>query len=41
LTKEEAIERLKAAKNQLDKGEITQIEYDELKKRLTPIILNK
>jgi hypothetical protein len=41
INREEALERLKLAKAQLDRGEITQAKYDEIKEALTPIILNK
>ena len=41
LTREEAIAKLKEAKDLLDLEVIGQDEYDQLKKELTPIIVNK
>jgi hypothetical protein len=41
ITRTEALQKLKEAKIKLDKGEITQLQYDELKNELSPIILNK
>ncbi|UKM64748.1 hypothetical protein GSB9_01305 [Flavobacteriaceae bacterium GSB9] len=40
LTKEQAIAKLKEAKELLDLGVIPQAEYDKLKSELTPLILN-
>jgi hypothetical protein len=40
LTKEQAIAKLKEAKELLDLGVITQADYDKLKSELTPIIVN-
>jgi len=40
LTKEEAIAKLKEAKELLELGIITQEDYDKLKSEMTPIILN-
>jgi hypothetical protein len=40
-TRRQAINQLKEAKELLDLGLFTQEEYDELKKELTPIIMNK
>jgi hypothetical protein len=40
LTKEQAISKLKEAKELLNLGVITQVDYDELKSELTPLILN-
>lgn len=39
LTREQALEKLRAAKKLLDSGGIKQAEYDELRKKLGPIIL--
>jgi hypothetical protein len=41
LTRAQAIAKLKESKDLLDLGLFTQEEYDELKKELTPIIMNK
>ncbi|SHJ25332.1 hypothetical protein SAMN04488096_1212 [Mesonia phycicola] len=40
LTKEEAISKLKEAKELLELGVITQADYDKLKSEMTPLILN-
>ncbi|WGF93984.1 hypothetical protein [Aequorivita marisscotiae] len=40
LTKEEAIAKLKEAKELLELGVITQADYDKLKSEMTPLILN-
>ncbi len=41
LTREEAIAKLKESKDLLDLGIISQVEYDNLKEELTPIILQE
>lgn len=40
ITREEAIKKLKESKDLMEIGLISQQEYDELKEKLTPIILN-
>lgn len=41
MTKEEAIKKLKEAKDLLDLGMITQGKFDSLKVKLSPIILKQ
>ena len=41
MTKEQAIAKLKEAKDLIDLGMMTQLEFDQLKEKLTPIIMKK
>jgi hypothetical protein len=41
MTKEQAIAKLKEAKDLVDLGMMTQLEFDQLKEKLTPIIMKK
>lgn len=41
MTKEQAIAKLKEAKDLVDLGMMTQAEFDQLKEKLTPIIMKK
>ncbi len=41
MTKEQAIAKLKESKDLLDLGMMTQIEFEQLKEKLTPIIMKK
>ncbi len=41
MTKEQAIAKLKEAKDLVDLGMMTQVEFDQLKEKLTPIIMKK
>lgn len=41
MTKEQAIAKLKEAKDLLDLGMMTQVDFDQLKEKLTPIIMKK
>jgi len=41
MTKEQAIAKLKEAKDLVDLGMMTQVEFDQLKEKLTPVIMKK
>ena len=41
LAREQAIIKLKEAKDLVDLGMMSQVEFDELKSKLTPIIIKK
>jgi uncharacterized protein YrrD len=41
MTREQAIIKLKEAKDLVDLGMMSQVEFDELKSKLTPIIIKK
>ncbi|MDA0783856.1 MAG: hypothetical protein O2814_04840 [Bacteroidetes bacterium] len=40
MTREQALAKMKEAKDLLDLGIMSQIDYDALKEKFTPIILN-